>query len=69
MDTAGKKFLGEHDFRNFCKMDVANVHCYTRRVTFFEVSPCQNRWALVKRKHIQAVFSVSLFDDYCTIIA
>ncbi|CAA7018671.1 unnamed protein product [Microthlaspi erraticum] len=42
MDTAGKKFLGEHDFRNFCKMDVANVHVYTRRVTFFEVSPCQN---------------------------
>ncbi|KFK45120.1 hypothetical protein AALP_AA1G346800 [Arabis alpina] len=42
MDIAGKKFLGEHDFRNFCKMDAANVHCYTRRVTFFEVSPCQN---------------------------
>ncbi|ESQ33382.1 hypothetical protein EUTSA_v10007608mg [Eutrema salsugineum] len=42
MDIAGKKFIGEHDFRNFCKMDVANVHCYTRRVTFFEVSPCQN---------------------------
>ncbi|XP_023645528.1 tRNA pseudouridine(38/39) synthase isoform X3 [Capsella rubella] len=42
MDIAGKKFIGEHDFRNFCKMDVANVHCYTRRVTFFDVSPCQN---------------------------
>ncbi|VVB11698.1 unnamed protein product [Arabis nemorensis] len=42
MDIAGKKFVGEHDFRNFCKMDAANVHCYTRRVTFFEVSPCQN---------------------------
>ncbi|CAN8314189.1 unnamed protein product [Cochlearia groenlandica] len=41
MDIAGKKFIGEHDFRNFCKMDVANVHCYTRRFTFFEVTPCQ----------------------------
>lgn len=58
MDIAGKKFIGEHDFRNFCKMDVANVHCYTRRVTFFEVSPCQNRSALVKKSHLSK-FSVS----------
>lgn len=24
--------MGEHDFRNFCKMDVVNVHSYRRRV-------------------------------------
>ncbi|XP_010543077.1 PREDICTED: tRNA pseudouridine(38/39) synthase isoform X2 [Tarenaya hassleriana] len=42
MDIAGKKFIGEHDFRNFCKMDAANVHNYKRRVTFFEVSSCHN---------------------------
>ncbi|KAK8572172.1 hypothetical protein V6N13_047785 [Hibiscus sabdariffa] len=28
MENAGKKFIGEHDFRNFCKMDAANVHNY-----------------------------------------
>ncbi|KAJ4701134.1 tRNA pseudouridine synthase [Melia azedarach] len=40
MESAGKKFVGEHDFRNFCKMDAANVHNYKRHVTSFEVSPC-----------------------------
>ncbi|KAK3004594.1 hypothetical protein RJ639_019089 [Escallonia herrerae] len=25
METAGRTFVGEHDFRNFCKMDAANV--------------------------------------------
>ncbi|MBA0764993.1 hypothetical protein Gotri_014258 [Gossypium trilobum] len=38
MENAGKKFLGEHDFRNFCKMDAANVHNYRRRITRFEIS-------------------------------
>ncbi|KAI4346563.1 hypothetical protein L6164_007449 [Bauhinia variegata] len=38
MESAGKKFVGEHDFRNFCKMDAANVHNYRRRVTLFEMS-------------------------------
>ncbi|KAH9691999.1 PseudoU synth 1 domain-containing protein [Citrus sinensis] len=40
MESAGKKFVGEHDFRNFCKMDAANVHNYKRHVTSFEISPC-----------------------------
>ncbi|XP_021902539.1 tRNA pseudouridine(38/39) synthase [Carica papaya] len=39
MGSAGKKFIGEHDFRNFCKMDAANVHNYRRCVTSFEISP------------------------------
>ncbi|XP_022767999.1 tRNA pseudouridine(38/39) synthase isoform X1 [Durio zibethinus] len=38
MENAGKKFIGEHDFRNFCKMDAANVHNYRRCVTLFEIS-------------------------------
>ncbi|TYH27513.1 hypothetical protein ES288_A02G075100v1 [Gossypium darwinii] len=38
MENAGKKFLGEHDFRNFCKMDAANVHNYRCRITQFEIS-------------------------------
>ncbi|KAI9200550.1 hypothetical protein LWI28_009709 [Acer negundo] len=44
MDSAGKKFVGEHDFRNFCKMDAVNVHNYKRCVTSFEVSPCDMRF-------------------------
>ncbi|KAI5654648.1 hypothetical protein M9H77_31835 [Catharanthus roseus] len=40
METAGKKFVGEHDFRNFCKMDASNVHNYRRRVMLFEIMPC-----------------------------
>lgn len=44
MECAGKKFLGEHDFRNFCKMDAANVHNYRRNITSFEISPCKMRW-------------------------
>ncbi|XP_031392759.1 tRNA pseudouridine(38/39) synthase isoform X2 [Punica granatum] len=40
MEHAGKKFIGEHDFRNFCKMDAANVHHYRRHISSFELIPC-----------------------------
>lgn len=43
MDLASKKFIGEHDFRNFCKMDAANVHNYKRQITSFEISSCNQR--------------------------
>ena len=34
MNEAGERLLGEHDFRNFCKMDVNNgVVNYMRRIT------------------------------------
>ena len=34
LNEAGQNLLGEHDYRNFCKMDVANgVVNYTRRIT------------------------------------
>lgn len=45
MEIACSKFLGEHDFRNFCKMDALNVHNYRRRITTFEIVPCSERWA------------------------
>jgi tRNA pseudouridine38/39 synthase len=33
MEEAGKRLCGEHDFRNFCKMDVNNgVVNYRRRI-------------------------------------
>ena len=47
MERAGKKFVGEHDFRNFCKMDAANVHNYRRCIMSFDISPCDVRLALL----------------------
>ncbi|CAL5414824.1 unnamed protein product [Camellia sinensis] len=44
MENAGKKFVGEHDFRNFCKMDAANVRNYRRRIMQFEIIPCNERF-------------------------
>ncbi|KAG7942885.1 hypothetical protein I3843_15G010100 [Carya illinoinensis] len=44
MEKAGKKFLGEHDFRNFCKMDAVNVHNYKRNITLFEICPSDVRY-------------------------
>ena len=33
MQEAGERLIGEHDFRNFCKMDVANgVVTFIRRI-------------------------------------
>ncbi|XP_042491873.1 tRNA pseudouridine(38/39) synthase isoform X3 [Macadamia integrifolia] len=43
MEVAGKKFIGEHDFRNFCKMDAVNVHNYKRNILSFEISSCNER--------------------------
>ncbi|EER94780.1 hypothetical protein BDA96_01G379300 [Sorghum bicolor] len=43
MQKAASKFIGEHDFRNFCKMDAANVSNYRRRITEFTISACDRR--------------------------
>ncbi|CAM6126833.1 unnamed protein product [Calypogeia fissa] len=45
MKIAGAKFLGDHDFRNFCKMDAANVHNFRRTISIFEILPVNERWA------------------------
>ncbi|XP_044415945.1 putative tRNA pseudouridine synthase C25B8.05 [Triticum aestivum] len=34
---------GEHDLRNFCKMDAANVSNYKRCITDFTISACDQR--------------------------
>ncbi|XP_014514957.1 tRNA pseudouridine(38/39) synthase isoform X2 [Vigna radiata var. radiata] len=44
MESAGIKLVGEHDFRNFCKMDAANVHNYRRHITLFDISPTDVRY-------------------------
>lgn len=43
MELAGKRFIGEHDFRNFCKMDALNIHNYSRRINHFDISCCDER--------------------------
>uniref|UniRef100_A0A2P2LQK8 tRNA pseudouridine synthase n=1 Tax=Rhizophora mucronata TaxID=61149 RepID=A0A2P2LQK8_RHIMU len=43
MKSGTKKFVGEHNFSNFCKMDAANVHNYKRHITSFEIAPCDTR--------------------------
>ncbi|KMZ65669.1 tRNA pseudouridine(38/39) synthase [Zostera marina] len=43
MRSAGLKLVGEYDFRNFCKMDAANVSNYNRKITLFDISICNNR--------------------------
>nr|XP_048332312.1 tRNA pseudouridine(38/39) synthase isoform X1 [Ziziphus jujuba var. spinosa] len=44
MENAGKRLIGEHDFRNFCKMDAVNVHNYRRHISSFAVSPYDVRF-------------------------
>lgn len=44
MESSCKRLIGEHDFRNFCKMDAANVHNYKRRITSFDIYRCHGRF-------------------------
>ena len=39
MKDGANRLIGDHDFRNFCKMDVVNVDTFTRTVNLFEISP------------------------------
>lgn len=43
MKFAAGKFCGEHDFRNFCKMDADNVHNFQREIFSFDILPLLNR--------------------------
>ncbi|GBG62731.1 hypothetical protein CBR_g31748 [Chara braunii] len=45
MRIAAAAFVGEHDFRNFCKMDAANVHNYRRKIIHFHIMPVANQVA------------------------
>lgn len=39
MRMACRKLQGEHDFRNFCKMDAANIHNFVRQITEIDILP------------------------------
>lgn len=38
MQLAASMLVGEHDFRNFCKMDALNVQSFTRRIVSAAIS-------------------------------
>jgi len=42
MRTACQYFVGEHDFRNFCKMDAVNVKNFVRVILSFDIHPVQD---------------------------
>lgn len=47
MQEAVDKLIGEHDYRNFCKMDVGNgVVNYTRKIVSAEISAVDEGWIL-----------------------
>lgn len=39
MNQAAKLLVGKHDFRNFCKMDIANVSNFEREIYSAEIKP------------------------------
>jgi len=39
MKQAAQLLVGEHDFRNFCKMDVEHVANFVRRIYSFDIEP------------------------------
>lgn len=52
MRTALQYLIGTHDFRNFCKMDVANgVVTFIRNIMLAEINPCPDS-AVNSRKNI-----------------
>ena len=40
MADAASRLVGEHDFRNFCKMDAEHVHNFVRQVRATRIAPC-----------------------------
>ncbi|KPI90373.1 putative pseudouridine synthase A-like protein [Leptomonas seymouri] len=54
MQEAAAHFIGTHNFRNFCKMDVVNVHNFTRNVLSVGIYPSNELPELVSYFEIKA---------------
>eukprot|EP00854_Cymbomonas_tetramitiformis_P010295 gene10295-12177_t len=52
MRDAARALLGEHDFRNYCKMDAVKVHSYTRGLLQFSLSRVSGGVADAGRMHV-----------------
>jgi tRNA pseudouridine38/39 synthase len=47
MRDACRRLVGEHDFRNFCKIDAANVDNFVRVILSFDIQPVAGlRWCV-----------------------
>jgi len=42
MNSTAQKLVGDHDFRNFCKMDVEATNNFERKVLSFKVEPLED---------------------------
>ncbi|GAM28116.1 hypothetical protein SAMD00019534_112920, partial [Acytostelium subglobosum LB1] len=42
MSQASKLYIGEYDYRNFCKMDIESVKSFIRVILSFEIEPMRN---------------------------
>nr|WCZ58788.1 tRNA pseudouridine(38/39) synthase [Seculamonas ecuadoriensis] len=49
MNRAAQRLLGEHDFRNFCKMDIENVKSFRRSIHSACVRPCAGAAVALKQ--------------------
>lgn len=62
MSEAADKLIGEHDFRNFCKMDVGNgVVNFVRRIVKADISVVDERYYIV----FNVIFISSLLRLNC----
>ena len=41
MQQSARHFVGEHDFRNFCKLDLEHVKSFRRTILDFQISEVQ----------------------------
>lgn len=39
MQLAAQAFVGQHDYRNFCKVDAEHVHHFVRHILDFRIEP------------------------------
>ncbi|KAF5750736.1 tRNA pseudouridine(38/39) synthase isoform X2 [Tripterygium wilfordii] len=69
VEDAGKRLVGEHDFRNFCKMDAVNVHNYRRRITSFQISSCDMKFLGNELSAIEINGSAFLWHQVRCIVA
>ena len=62
MQEAVDKLVGEHDYRNFCKMDVGNgVVNYTRKIVSAEITTVDEGYVLTNFHFGNQCFTLFLY--------
>lgn len=60
MGEAAKLLIGDHDFRNFCKIDIANVSNFRREVLDANILPVTNSLGFVDEDDDSAVYMLQI---------